>query len=85
MTQDKMRKVIAACVSAATVLFFLLAGYLIYQGVTLNVLKEREKALEKEIAELTQVNNDLTNEEQALKDYGMDMLAIKEGYRPAGD
>ena len=85
MTQDKMRKVITACVSAATVLFFLLAGYLIYQGVALSVLDKREKALEKEIAELTQINNDLSNEEQALKDYGMDLLAMKEGYRPAGD
>ena len=85
MTQEKMRRVITACVSAATVLFFLLAGYLIYQGVKLNTLTQREKELEREIAELTQINDALSDEEQALKDYGMDLLAMKEGYRPAGD
>ena len=45
MTQEKMRKIIAACISAATVLFFLLFAYLVYQWVTLSVLNKRlEKA-----------------------------------------
>ncbi len=85
MTQDKMRKIIAACVSAATVLFFLLAGYLIYQGITLHVLDQRDKALQQEIAELEQINEDLTAEEKALEEYGLDLLAMKNGYRHPGD
>ena len=41
MTQEKMRKVITACVSAATVLLVLLFSYLIYQWVTIGVLNKR--------------------------------------------
>ena len=41
MTQEKMRKVIAACISAATVLFVLLFAYLVYQWITLGVLNKR--------------------------------------------
>ena len=48
MTQEKMRKIIAACVSAATVLFVLLFTYLVYQWVTLAVLDRREKELQAE-------------------------------------
>ena len=49
MTQDKMRKVITASVSAATVLFVLLFSYLVYQWVTLAVLDKREQELQLEI------------------------------------
>ena len=55
MTQEKMRKVIAACVSAATVLLTMLLGYLIYQWVTMAVLDKRIDKLETEIAQLEQV------------------------------
>ena len=41
MTQEKMRKVITACVSAATVLFVLLLGFLVYQWVTMVILNKR--------------------------------------------
>ena len=41
MTQEKMRKVITACVSAATVLFVLLLGFLVYQWVTMAILNKR--------------------------------------------
>ena len=41
MTQEKMRKVITACVSAATVLLVLLFSYLVYQWVTIGVLNKR--------------------------------------------
>ena len=50
MTQEKMRKVISACVSAATVLFVLLLSYLIYQWVTISVLNKRIAAAEAEVA-----------------------------------
>ena len=55
MTQEKMRKVIAACVSAATVLLVTLLSYLIYQWVTMAVLDKRIDKLETEIAQLEQV------------------------------
>ena len=55
MTQEKMRKVIAACVSAATVLLMLLFGYWIYQRVTMNTLDYRINTLETEIAQLEQI------------------------------
>ena len=55
MTQEKMRKVIAACVSAATVLLTMLLGYLIYQWVTMAVLDKRIDKLETEIAQLEQI------------------------------
>ena len=55
MTQDKMRKVIAACVSAATVLLVTLLSVLIYQWVTIAVLNKRIKTVETEIAQLEEV------------------------------
>ena len=55
MTQDKMRKVIAACVSAATVLLTVLLSYLIYQWVTIADYNKRIDKLETEIAQLQQI------------------------------
>ena len=55
MTQEKMSKVIAACVSAATVLLMMLLGYLIYQWATIAVYNKRIDKLETEIAYLEQV------------------------------
>ena len=52
MTQDKMRKVIAACVSAATVLLVTLLSVLVYQWVTMAVLDKRIATVEAEIAQL---------------------------------
>ena len=52
MTQEKMRKVITACASAATVLLVTLFGYLIYQWVTIAVYNKRIDKLESEIAQL---------------------------------
>ena len=55
MTQEKMRKVITACVSAATVLLMLLFGYLIYQWRTMWVSDKRIEILETEIAQLEEI------------------------------
>ncbi|MBO5457360.1 MAG: hypothetical protein J6A24_00185 [Clostridia bacterium] len=82
MTQEKMRKVIAACVSAATVLFVLLFTYLIYQWVTLAVLNEREQKLQDEITRLEQTLEDDTKvaehyESELMKQW----LAIQQGWR----
>ena len=85
MTQEKMRKVIAACVSAATVLFVFLLSYLVYQWVTLAVLDKREKELQAEIQKLQQTiekgNEEAEYYESVL---GKNWLAIHQGWQ-AGD
>ena len=63
MTQEKMRKVIAACISAATVLFFLLFAYLVYQWVTLSVLNKRLEKAEDAVTRWEQKVNE--NQENA--------------------
>ena len=50
MTQEKMRKVIAACVSAATVLLVLLLSYLTYQWITIAAYNKRIVQAEAEVA-----------------------------------
>ncbi len=52
MTQEKMRKLITACVSAATVLLAFLLGFLIYQWITIGVKNDKIKRVEAEIAQL---------------------------------
>ena len=85
MTQEKMRKVIAACVSAATVLFVFLLSYLIYQWVTLAVLDRREKELEAEIQKLEQtIEKDNKDAEYYESVLGKNWLAIHQGWQ-AGD
>ena len=85
MTQEKMRKVIAACVSAATVLFVFLLSYLIYQWVTLAVLDKREKELQAEIQKLQQTIEKGTEEAEYYESVlGKNWLAIHQGWQ-AGD
>ena len=85
MKQEKMRKVIAACVSAATVLFVFLLSYLVYQWVTLAVLDRREKELEAEIQKLQQTIEKGTEEAEYYESVlGKNWLAIHQGWR-AGD
>ena len=85
MTQEKMRKVIAACVSAATVLFVFLLSYLIYQWVTLAVLDKREKELQAEIQKLQQTIDKGTEEAEYYESVlGKNWLAIHQGWQ-AGD
>ena len=50
MTQDKMRKLITACVVAATSLLVFLLSVLVYQWITMGVQARREKQLKEEIA-----------------------------------
>ena len=85
MTQEKMRKVIAACVSAATVLFVFLLSYLIYPWVTLAVLDKREKELQAEIQKLQQTIEKGTEEAEYYESVlGKNWLAIHQGWQ-AGD
>ena len=86
MTQDKMRKTIAACVSAATVLFVLLLGYLIYQWATMAVLDKREKQLQAEIDSINQIIS--AGEEEALwyeEGPGKMWGALENGWQPSSD
>ena len=50
MTQDKLRKVITACVSAATVLLVFLLGFLTYQWITIATLNKKIAKAEAEVA-----------------------------------
>mgnify|MGYP003458581742 CR=1 FL=1 len=85
MTQEKMRKVIAACVSAATVLFVFLLSYLVYQWVTLAVLDKREKELQAEIQKLQETIEKGTEEAEYYESVlGKNWLAIHQGWQ-AGD
>ncbi len=52
MTQDKMRRIITACVSAATILLVFLLGFLIYQWITIGVKNNKIEQVEAEIAAL---------------------------------
>lgn len=54
MTQDKMRRVITACVAAATVLLTCLSAFIAYQWITIAVLNNREKALKADIQKYEQ-------------------------------
>ncbi len=84
MTQEKMRKVIAACVSAATVLFVLLFTYLVYQWITLAVLDRREQQLQDEIQRLEQtIEKDSKDAEWYESVVGRNWLAINNGWRQA--
>ena len=50
MTQDKMRRIITACVSAATVLLVFLLGFLIYQWITIANLNKQIADAEAKVA-----------------------------------
>ena len=52
MTQEKMGKVITACVSAGTVLLVCLLSFLAYQWITIATYNNRINKIENEIATL---------------------------------
>ncbi len=68
MTQDKMRRMITAFVSAATVLLVFLLGYLIFQWVSLGVQKKKINKLEQEIAALEQQISLAEEQEESYND-----------------
>ena len=55
MTQEKMRKIITACVSAGTLLLVVLLSVLIYQWIKIGVLNNKLKKAEAEEALLTEI------------------------------
>ena len=81
MTQDKMRKLITACVVAATTLLVVLLAVLIYQWITLGVLSARRAKLEAENKQLEQLiqqgNMDAEYYESVM---GKEWLAFQQGF-----
>ncbi len=73
MTQEKMRRVITACVSAATVLLVFLLGFLIYQWITLGVKNKKIEKLESEIAYWEQK----VAEDEGTEDYYMSQFYLE--------
>jgi len=81
MTQDKMRRIITACVSAATLLLTCLSIYLAYQWITIAVFNHRIDKLEKENAALEeQIAEDSEYAEYLETPIGKDWLAFEEGF-----
>ena len=81
MTQDKMRRIITACVSAATLLLTCLSIYLAYQWITIAVFNHRIDKLEKENAALEeQIAEDSEYAEYLETPIGKDWLACEEGF-----
>ena len=81
MTQDKMRRIITACVSAFTVFFVFLLGFLIYQWITIANLNSKAEALEAEIASLEQEGAMLENTLEFYEsELGKDWLLIQKGW-----
>ena len=81
MTQEKTKRIITACVSAATVLLILLSCFLIYQWVTIAVKNKRIDNIKKEIAQLEQI---IEKGEESVEFYesllGKEWLAIHNGW-----
>ena len=81
MTQEKMRKLVTAIVSACTILLTLLTGFLAYQWITIAVYNQKEKKLKAEIAAYEQI---LAQDEKDLEYYESDLYkeweAMKLGF-----
>lgn len=87
MTQEKMKKVIAACTVAGTLLLVFLLCFLIYQFVTISILEKRIDAKKDEILELTQIiEEDRKDLEYYESVFGKEWLAFQKGFvRPSED
>ncbi len=66
MTQDKMRRIITACVSAATALLVLLLSFLIYQWITIATLNKKIDKAKQEVAYWTQQLADAESDVETL-------------------
>ena len=81
MTQEKMRRIVTACVCAATVLLVFLLGFLVYQLVTINVLNDRIEDVTADIAyyeeKIEESKDDL---EYYQSDLGKYIEALKLGF-----
>lgn len=87
MTQDKVRKIVTACVVAATTLLLVLLSVLVYQWITLAVLNSRCNKLQ---AENQAFEQKIEQGEKDLEYYeseaGLEVNAWLQGWiRPKGD
>ena len=81
MTQEKMRKLVTAIVSACTILLTLLAGYLAYQWITIAVYKNKAEKLEQKIAYYKELNENAQNDlEYYESDLYKEWEAMKLGF-----
>lgn len=81
MTQDKLRRIITACVVAGTTLLVVLLSVLIFQWVKLGVLNKRIDKLEREDATLKQMCIEKEEYAKWLNDGpGMTWLAFEKGF-----
>ena len=62
MTPDKKRNLIAATTASMVLLLFILVGVWLFQLVNINSKKEKIEDLKKQIAELTEEQNQLTDD-----------------------
>ncbi len=70
MTQEKMRRVITACVSAATVLLVFFLGFLIYQWISIGILNDKIKDAKAEVTYWKQQLQEAdTDKEYLLSDH----------------
>lgn len=78
MTQDKMRKLIAAIVVATTLLLVILLSVLIYQWITIGVQKKRIEKVRSDIAYYEQLNETAQND---LDYYSSDLYKKLEAFK----
>jgi len=62
MTSDKKRNLIAATTASMVLLLFILVGVWLFQLVNINSKKAKIEDLKKQIAELTEEQNQLTDD-----------------------
>lgn len=81
MTQDKMRKIITASVSAATLLLVFLLTFLVYQWIKIAVLDNRIDKMEAENAKLEQqLEQNEADAEYYQSIFGKEWLAFQNGF-----
>ena len=80
MTQDKMRKIITACVVACTMLLVFLLTVLVYQWITIGVYNKRIQKTQTEIAELTAQAESGEELAKYYEEQGRFWLALEQGW-----
>ena len=86
MTEEKLRKVVTALTVAATTLFVILLGVLVYQAITISVLKNKEEKLIKETSKLEEIIEEgKLDAEYYESEIGKDWLAFQLGFINTGD
>ncbi|MBQ7368578.1 MAG: hypothetical protein IJW60_02585 [Clostridia bacterium] len=81
MTQEKLRKIIVACVVATTLLLVLLLGVLVYQWIKIGVLNSRIDQIEQENAKLEETIAAGTKDAEYYESVmGKEWLAFQNGF-----